>query len=79
MCWHVDPNVLACWSWYVGMLVMACWFVDPGLFQLDEEYVDLLVPCLPDSSLKTLPLQFECYLVLFSSNYGQFSSNFGVI
>ena len=58
MCWHVGPGMLACWFLCVGRLVLACWFVDPGFVHFDEEYLDLWVPCLPGSSLKTLHLQF---------------------
>ena len=44
LCWHVDPVVLACWSWCVGMLVSvymhagpegwhvgSVWRVNPGM------------------------------------------------
>ena len=44
LCWHVGPDVLACWSWCVGMLVLVCWFVDPGFVHFDEECLNLWVP-----------------------------------
>ena len=41
MYWHVDPGMVACWfrcvdilaswSWYVGMWVLVCWHVGPGV------------------------------------------------
>ena len=79
VCWHVGPEVLACWSWCVGMLVLEYWFVYPGFVHFDEEYLDLWVPCLPESSLKTIQLQFESYLGQFLSTFGQLSSHFGPI
>ena len=79
MCWHVGPGMLACWFLCVGRLVLSCWFVDPGFVLFDEEYLDLWVPCLPESSLKTIQLQFESYLGQFLSTFGQLSSHFGPI
>ena len=79
MCWYAGPDVLACLSWCVDMLDMACLFVDPGFVHIYEEYLDLWVPCLPESSLKTIQLQFESYLGQFLSTFGQLSSHFGPI
>ena len=74
MWWHVGPDVLACWSWCVGMLVLAYLFVDPGFVHFQEEYLDLWVPCLPDSSLKTSsPFgPFWSKLTQFGSHLRQF-------
>ena len=74
MCWHVGPGVLACWSWHVGLLILALFIL------MKKTLIYGFLACLTDhypSSLKTLPLQFESYLVQFLSHFGQFNGHFG--
>ena len=73
ICWHVGPGVLACWSWHVGLLILTLFIL------MKKTFIYGFLACLTDhypSSLKTLPLQFESYLVQFLSHFGQFSSYF---
>ena len=74
MCWHVGPGVLACWSWCVGLLILTLFIF------MKKTLIYGFLACLTvhyPKSLKTLPLQFESYLVQFISHFGQFSSHFG--
>ena len=73
MFWHVGPGVLACWSWRVGLLILALFIL------MKKTLIYGFLACLTDhypSSLKTLPLQFESYFVQFLSHFGQFISHF---
>ena len=57
MCWHVGPGVLACWSWRVGLLILALFI--------------LMKYTLIYGFLACLTVQFESYLVQFLSHFGQ--------
>ena len=62
------------WSMCVGMLVLMCWHVGPVVFICRSWLCSF---CRRILCLKTIPLQFECYLVQFLSHIGQLSSHFG--
>ena len=73
MCWRLGCGVLVCWSLRVGLLILALFIL------MKKTLIYGFLACLTDhypSSLKTLPLQFESYLVQILSHFGQFISHF---